>query len=578
MNKRKLIVKHLSVDEIVDVIDCSVTLGVNSIFEVTDGNIVIDHIDGLDDGEPTLYIKPLPNIHSLEGTIRITDTDNPCLSPDYKEIYLTQENGILFDSEYYSINHESSPCCSNNFSTYEPPIVFECGDWIKKTEVSCFNDKGLVVEGTSLGVVNITQRPYEDVYDEPIYVNGYDGNNNLIAASVFYLSYIYTKNDCNDDEDSNDDDIELFVTPSKIIIPNEDYNDLDSIDFNYYLMSTNAEVEITVDGKDFDSDNNISCKHNNCSVNFRNYLRKRYETNEDITENTTVTVGFKTSHGFKVEREILLLPYKNKVVSTIQIYVNDEIKKPISSFEFETDNYLFTVDSSLSWYIEDYPMDILFCSKSDDRHLSVTLLDKSGISSLDNVYITLRNDDGASCSLQIMSKDLQQSDEYVMEWEAKELDKKYNCEVNYYDALNTKTAVGTFISTEKLAINNNEAIYGEWTVVSSKNVNYIVKQRINKEWVTIDSSVVGTWTNNNDENDYKLNVYIHNHDAVSEGEYQDYDVIVYTNDTFSTETTGYVEFYQVSGEASIKLTITHPRVVKYNIYTDQEGSINFSVN
>ena len=591
---RKVKIIHPSYKQLDYTLTCNVELGVNSTFDVTDGNIIIDYVSKLNTDEPEIHLRPIPTSHSLSGNVMITDTNDECKMPDIQEISLIQDNGILLDSngeistdeykiiydfEYVTITHKikEEDFCKKRCENKIKPILYLYGSWVKNVKIFCFNNSGLIVENTSLGKITIKCRPYENVYDEPIYINGFDEQGNLITSTVVYISYIYnlvysddsgnSGSDYEDDENDNDDINLLFISPQKYIIQNEDYKTLKSIIFTCYSTDSNAIIT-----------NNLNVvSSNNRLFDFYSYIKNQYgDSNEDINEVKTTTITF-TSNGITAKGEIIILPYIDKTNSdilfnndynTLNPTVEDEVITTSQDYIFfiTSESLQVGVTSNVSWYIYDYPSDIITCYKQGNDSIIVTLLDYAPLNESDNVEITLKNTDGNTCSLLVFSKDLRVEDEHKMYWNEEEGIGTIKCE--YYGARAiSKRLISSFTSSSSLAINAGVEEYGNWKPLSSRTVNYIVEQWVDNKWIRIDATVVGSGEDNT-----PTNVYINERPDNPEP----YDIRIYTNDTFSTRTEGYVDFYQVSDEATIRLEIIHAPVVKYKVYTDQEGEVVFT--
>lgn len=553
--KSNLKIKHPSIEKELLELTFNVDLGTNSMFSVVDGDVVIDYVDGLKDGNPTLYLKPIPNQKVVNGIIRITDTNNPCLY-DEQEIMFFQENGIFTEYEFIALNQERyDPCKDDRCKIDKDEVIeYECDNWITKTRISWYSQNGLSLinsfnNADKKGKITVKCRPYENIYDEPIFINGYDKEGNLITSTVFYLSYIYGE--------KSEEKCELIVSPSSMVIPNDEFDS--DITFVCNTSKDEGNVSAVVDSKvvstSFITNNSVIF-----TLKPRELGLKKEETDNSVKEINFVLDGCNT-----VKRQVILLKYIDAsklhdiTVDNEKIIITENMPQEIH------------VNCEEMWYIYDYSDDIVDCYKNSNNIVitPLTFVTEDEQNKLleteePNAFITLKNNSGKTCTIQIVSAVLEQKDTYVFEWKDNKTGIDNPVTYNYYRD-NYSNFIDTFTSYCELAINGHEREKGEWKVVSSNNVRYTVEQYISGKWLEINSTHIGTT-----KDDYTVNVYLN----VTPTTPQEYDVWIHTDDVFSNGADGFVTFYQTNENAIIKMNIHHDKVVRYRVYTDQDGFIN----
>ncbi len=536
----------------------------------------------------TCIVSPIPNKRILHGFVRVFD-EKSCYEDI--EVFINQDNGLWVYEGESVIRVVQGNCCSNNHvkTTYingDASIRVTVGNWVNTIKAFTYSDNDIKIDVSKDGndfLLSLTINSCE-LYDVPIYVCGYDKNGVLIAQILFYLTVLF--------EETDDEECFLSVTPSQIILTNEQYKDknYDSLKFTYNAYSPKL-ANLSINNNDI-AEIEANTPYAN-TVSILDYITD--EEYDKIEIDKVIPLNWELSSGCSAKTNIIIQKYVNH---TPHLYVtanNSNIK--ISNLSFEDiqtetidenantislpymDAYTLIVHSSKSWSLYSYDSSIISCHKLNDE-LTIQLVNYAQVQDLE---IILKNSDNIFYTIKYSIADgLVRTDEYEMYWletlndeTLKGLEYNYG---SYYRTISGETNIGiTLHSAYSLVIDDNEPQYGDWSCVSSRNITYDVKQYRNSEWVSINSMKVGTKDISSEVSDilsdiFNINIFVGAEPITP----KESDVWITTSQTFSTSTECYIDFVQVQGEASVRLNITHPPVVKYHVYTDQDGKVKIN--
>lgn len=596
MTQQTLLFKHAS-DESGTIItkeyDLGIALGEFSTFARIDGDLKFASLWNNKERKWVLTFLPIPNKRVIQGHLLITDSNNPkCFDTIF--VAINQFNGIWPES--MEVERRSyTDCCDNGtiIPTALEDITIYTDKWVSEVQAFVYNDEFTLsvsqpISGSTK--LSVTAKTCYDIYDCPIYICGLDYKGNILEQKTIYLSFFH--------ENADDEECILTVTPSQVIIPYNDYKSNSNAIFSITAFSQYPNSALKIDTSDGSFTNTIPMNEDAIYTDAFKFPLSAITINSGDTQNVIKTINYSlrstapNSCSISASTNVIVLPYQN-VDTELKVYYGQVMLSNNIQVNFtaDTDNvsdtllYLkasethnFTVESSSSWTIYDYDSSKFYCVKEANNVLAIQLVDFEQTNPSEPLEIVLRNnDDKYFTFLCTVASGLVKTDTYDLWWVVENSSgsttSATTISANTYYQMDKKP-VGILHSEYNLVIEGDNRYYGELVYSSSPNILYDVEQYQSHSgsmstWVKLKS--YDKITQHSDSNDIRVFLY-DKPDTPEIG-----DILFTTDKTFTQETNCYIDFYQVvDGTAVARLNITHPKVVQYKIYTDQEGEINIS--